>query len=251
VSRDCYSRLEQSIDSNPSAAVLAAIARVLRLNPDEIAHLHHLAGITIRPARRTTKRETVSPRIALLLSQWTDQPAVVIGRYRDVLAANELASVVNPAYQVGVNLLDHVFLDPTARELYPDWDDVARGAVAGLRAGGQIGDARLVAMVGRLSLASHEFSELWARHNVLERAEGTKRFHHRSVGTLELDYQVFQVVGTEHQTLYVFPLTSAQRDTIELLLIPSDATSTRRTDDWIEESTIDAPTESDSDAPGV
>ncbi len=38
-------RLEQGVDRNPSAQVLDALAAALRLNPDETAHLHTLAGL--------------------------------------------------------------------------------------------------------------------------------------------------------------------------------------------------------------
>ena len=48
-----------------------------------------------------------------------------------LIALDEVAAVgENP----GCNLLRHVFLDPEGREYYLDWEEIAEGAVAGLRA---------------------------------------------------------------------------------------------------------------------
>jgi len=43
VSVDYYIRIEQGRDTNPGAAVLAALATALRLDPDEREHLERLA----------------------------------------------------------------------------------------------------------------------------------------------------------------------------------------------------------------
>lgn len=46
VSADYYARLEQGRERNPSAQVIDAIGRALRLRPDEHGHLYRLAGLS-------------------------------------------------------------------------------------------------------------------------------------------------------------------------------------------------------------
>src|SRR3954468_14592377 len=53
LSPDYYSRLEQGRQANISTVVLDALARALRLDPVERAHLHDLASPT--PPRRTSE----------------------------------------------------------------------------------------------------------------------------------------------------------------------------------------------------
>lgn len=141
-----------------------------------------------------------------LIEAWPQQAAVIIGRFRDVLASNDLAVALNPGFAVGHNLVRDTFLDPASRELYLDWNDVALGAVAGLRAssGTNPDDPALAALVGELSVNSEDFATMWARHDVRAKTAGMKRYQHPLVGRLELDYQTFTVNGADEQTLHVF-----------------------------------------------
>ena len=113
---------------------------------------------------------------------------------------------VNPGFVPGRNLLEHTFLDPGGRDCYLDWEEVAEGAVAGLRAsaGAWPDDPRLASLVGELSLTSEEFRRLWARHNVRERGPGRKRYGNPFVGPITLGYESFGVNGRAGQTLFVF-----------------------------------------------
>jgi transcriptional regulator with XRE-family HTH domain len=206
VSAPYYARLEQGRDRAPSAPVLDAIAHVLQLDTEAAAHLHRL--VESGPPRRRAPRppERVSAVVRRLVDAWPLQAAVVIGRYRDVLASNELAVALNPGFCAGHNLVRDTFLEPAVRELYLDWTDVARGAVAGLRAssGADPDDPSLATLVGELSLKSEDFATMWARHDVHAKTTGMKRYRHPLVGDLELDYQTFTINGTGEQTLHVF-----------------------------------------------
>ncbi|MCO5995733.1 helix-turn-helix domain-containing protein [Actinoallomurus rhizosphaericola] len=206
VSSHYYARLEQGRDRHPSDHVLDALARVLGLNDEAAGHLRRLAQ-PVPPRRRRSRRvEKIRPGLTHLLHLWAGQPAVVVGRYRDVLAATDLAQVVNSGFIPGRNLLRHTFLDPEAREIYLDWEQIAEGAVAGLRAsaGTELDDPRLTDLVGELSLKSEDFRHMWARHDVHERTRGAKRFNTPFVGEITLDYESFSVNGACGQTLFVF-----------------------------------------------
>ncbi len=225
VSGHYYARLEQGRDRHRSAAVLDALARVLGLDEEATRHLHRLADPPPPRRRRARRPELARPSLLALVAQWTDQPAVVVGRHRDVLAANDLAVALNPGFTPGRNLLRDVFLDPSAREVYVDWADVARGAVAGVRAsaGDDLDDPRLTALVGELSLKSEEFRAMWARHDVRARAEGLKRYRHPLVGEIALQFEAFGVSGTDGQTLFVFFAEPGTRDGDSLRLLGEGA----------------------------
>lgn len=206
VSPHYYARLEQGRDRHPSPQMLQALAQVLGLDPEAAAHLRRLAEPAPARRRRVRPPEKVRPALRRLLDRWQSEPAVVVGRYRDVLAANGLARILNPGYTPGRNLLRDVFLDPAARDTYPDWEQTADGAVAGLRAsaGAEVDDRRLTDLVGELSVRSDAFRRRWARHDVRERTHGTKTFTNPFVGAVTLDYETFHLTDAPGQTLFVF-----------------------------------------------
>ncbi|MFC4016477.1 helix-turn-helix domain-containing protein [Micromonospora sp. GCM10011542] len=205
ISADYYLRLEQGRDRHPSAQVLDALARALRLDAEAAAHLHRLARPA--PARWPARRpERVPVGIRQLVGSWTDTPAFVHGRYLDVLFANPVATELAPIYAVGVNLLRAVFLVPGVPALYPASEAVAANAVAGLRSlvGAEVDEPRLTELVEELSTGSERFRRLWARHDVTARAGGGIRmFRHPRVGELELRYEKLTIAGT-NQSLVVY-----------------------------------------------
>lgn len=231
VSAPYYARLEQGRDRSPSREVLDAIAAVLRLDGESVAHLHRLAGIAGSPPTSSDlasgeSAEKVSSLVARLVEQWPGAAVLVVGRYRGVLAANPLATALNPGFATGRNLVRDTFLDPAQRALYPEWRDVAVGAVAGLRAsaGERPDDPALRQMVEELSERSDDFRAMWARHDVHAKTAGTKRFMHPEVGALELDYQTFAVNGSDGQVLHVFaaPPGTSSADALALLGIAAE-----------------------------
>ncbi len=134
ISADYYLRLEQGRDRNPSVQVLEAIARVLRLDDTATAHLLRLGadGPRRHRARPHRRKETVPPSITALLKT-LPLPAMVEGRYFDVLAANPLATALSPRFTPGANRLRSLFLDPAEQALHPQWEKSSGGIVAAFR----------------------------------------------------------------------------------------------------------------------
>jgi transcriptional regulator with XRE-family HTH domain len=221
VSVDYYVRLEQGRDSHPSEQVLEALARVLQLDDDAIAHLHELARPAPRRRRARSRPERVRPGVLRLLESWSHNPAWILGRRMDVLAYNELALMLHPSLKTERNVVRMVFLDPEAREIYPDWDAVARETVATLRAaaGPDLDDPGLTELVGELSLKSGDFRRLWARHEVKDKAAGRKRIVHPMVGELVLGYETFAVSDAPGQLLVAYHAEAGSKTEQALALL--------------------------------
>ncbi|WP_330268905.1 helix-turn-helix transcriptional regulator [Streptomyces griseorubiginosus] len=225
VSTDYYVRLEQGRERSPSAQVVDALARALGLEEDAADHLHRLA----RPAgtRSRPRPEAVSPALLRMMEGWHRTPAVVLGRCLTVLAHNVLGGALFAGHAHSGDLLRLVFLDPDAREFYPDWEAVATNSVAALRAsaGTAHEDPVMIATVGELSLRSAEFRELWARHDIRRKTRESKRFRHPLVGELTLDYESLTVNSAPGQQLVVYQAEPGSPSEQALALLGSLATA--------------------------
>jgi transcriptional regulator with XRE-family HTH domain len=185
ISVDYYLRLEQGRDQHPSAQVLDALARALRLDVKATEHLYRLSGLQAARSPRPVA-ETATDGLDQLIEQ-ISLPAIVANRYQDVLAANAIARALSPGFAPGENFLRWRLLAPAARDFFVDWDEATEVAVSGLResAAADLSDPRLRALIDELSAASDRFCELWARADVGYRT-GVLHMRHPVVGDLYL-----------------------------------------------------------------
>jgi transcriptional regulator with XRE-family HTH domain len=214
ISAEYYTRLEQGHDKHPSAQVLAAIARALRLDEPSTAHLFGLAAPVPRTRRRSRPPERVSPTVQRILDSLPLHPAFVQSRYMDVLAVNRLMTALSPMYRPGTNIVRAAFLDHAVEELFADPEERLSHAVSGLRAlaGPEVSEPRLAELVGELSVKSAEFRTLWSRHDVRPHVSGgTHRMHHPIAGDLELSYDKFLVAGADRQMLIIYQAEPGSR----------------------------------------
>ncbi|MFG1703028.1 helix-turn-helix transcriptional regulator [Nonomuraea sp. M3C6] len=195
VSTDYYIRLEQGRERHPSERVLESLAQVLDLSPEATAHMYKLAHPKLCQRRAVARRELISQDLRRLIDSWPDTPALVCDRLMNVLAVNSIADALYDSLQHRDNLLRMIFLDPAAREFYPDWEQSARSKVAHLRAtaGADLDDPRLTELVGELSVKSPDFRRLWARHDVSSKTHEKKRMRHPAVGDLTMTVEIFSV----------------------------------------------------------
>ncbi|WP_406155390.1 helix-turn-helix transcriptional regulator [Streptomyces sp. NBC_00882] len=239
VSTDYYVRLEQGRERNPSAQVIEALARVLGLEEDAVDHLHRLA----RPvAGRTQDRphpQAVSSALLRMVEGWHRTPAVVLDQCLTVLAHNVLGGALFAGHTHSGDLLRLVFLDPDARQFYPDWEPVAVNTVAALRAAAAAGheDPRLFATVGELSLRSEEFRRLWARHDIRRKTRESKRFGHPLVGELTLEYESLTVNSAPGQQLVVYQADPGSPSEQALSLLGSLAADAAHSDEAADKDT--------------
>jgi transcriptional regulator with XRE-family HTH domain len=232
LSAEYYAKLERGSLAGASPAVLDAVARALRLDDTERAHLLHLAQAAdgsdalTRPRRRATTRQWTPHRsLQWTLDAITAGPAFVSNGRMDIVAANPLArafygDLFANADNQG-NLARFNFLDPAARRFYPDWELFGDMAVAMLRreAGRDPYDKDLHDLVGELSTRSTEFRTRWGAHNVRRHGTGTKRFHHPAVGDLTLAYESLDVAAEPGlgMTIYTAEPGSSSEEGLRLL----------------------------------
>ncbi|MDT0397529.1 MULTISPECIES: helix-turn-helix domain-containing protein [Streptomyces] len=242
ISSDYYLRLEQGRDRNPSAQVLDALARVLRLDDTATGYLHQLTAPRPRTHRRFP-RPAVPPATTQLIEAM-GLPAFVTDRSLDVIAANPLATALAPSIRVGENRLRSFFLDPAEQALHTDWADTASRCVAAFRRrlGSDVDDPRVVQLVGELSLASEEFRQVWARHDVRPLGTGPIGMNHPQVGELNLTMSKLDVDGPDGIMLAVYHAEPGTGDAERLALLASLTTGpARRTADAPGVRTADGP----------
>jgi transcriptional regulator with XRE-family HTH domain len=211
VSTDWYTRLEKGHINGVSADVLDAVARALQLDEAERAHLFNLARAA-RPDRTPRRRgqSRVRPSMQRILDSMVTTPAFVRNGRLDLLAINALGrALFSPAFEDPVrpaNLARFNFLDPAARDFYPDWNNSANTTVALLRteAGRDPHNKDLADLIGELATRSDEFRVRWAAHNVKLHRTGTKRFHHPIVGDVTVDFESLDLPGDLGQKVIVY-----------------------------------------------
>jgi transcriptional regulator with XRE-family HTH domain len=242
VSVEYYAKLERGAIGGASASVLDAVARALQLDDTERAHLFDLAraadGVPSsgRPRRRTARSSAPRPSLQWALSAITDGVAFVRDQRQDLLATNVLGrAFYSPVIGDGgrtPNLARFQFLDPAARDFYPDWDLFAEMCVAIMRAeaGRDPHDKGLQDLVGELSTRSETFRRLWGAHDVRTHGSGTKRFHHPVVGDLSLAYEELAITAEPGQVLLVYTAEPGSPSAERLRLLASWAADPVTTD---------------------
>lgn len=106
--------------------------------------------------------------------------------------------------------------------MFDDWEAAAAALLAGFRrsVGRAVDGARVVELVGELSVASPEFRQLWARHDIAERTGANFVLHHPTVGPLHLDREKLAISGTDGIVLVIHH-PHAGSDTAERLALLS------------------------------
>ena len=229
VSVPYYTRLERGDLAGASDSVLDALSRALKLDDAERAHLFDLARAAnpiARPPRRRSAKQRIRPSVHQVLDAMSGAAAHVANEQLDILAANPLGRALFPDMFDGhacPNAARFLFLDPRARDFYIEWDRIAHDVVALLRsaAGRNPYDRDLSDLVGELSTRSEEFRQHWARHDVRFHISGIKRYHHRDVGDLELNYERLDLMFDTGLTIITYTADPGTRSAEALSLLGS------------------------------
>lgn len=226
VSTDYYTRLEQGRRITPSDQVIDAVANALDLDDAGRTYLRELFGATTRTTRRRAPSvQRVRPGLYQLLDSLDGNPALILGRRTDVLAANRLARALFTDFDAMPprerSYARWMFLDPATRDLFVDWEEHARNCVESLRLdlGANPDDPLARDLLATLSERSGEFRAWWAEHGVYQRTFGSKTLRHPVVGELTVEFETFTMPGDNDQTMFVYTTEpgTASREALNLL----------------------------------
>ncbi|PZG21749.1 helix-turn-helix transcriptional regulator [Nonomuraea aridisoli] len=209
VSVDYYERLEQSRNAHPSQAMLASLARALRLSVDERDHLYRLAGYA--PPLSGSTGGYVDPAMMFLLDALTTVPAHVVDDLNTVLAQNRLSQALVGSWRLGDERAGNVtwrwFTDPGSRALNlpEEHEAIGRGYTADLRAAAarRGGDAVSERLIADLLGESEEFARYWDDMAVEPLRSTRKHLIHPHAGPLDVQCD-FVLSSTTGHRLVIF-----------------------------------------------
>ncbi|MBD1539169.1 MULTISPECIES: helix-turn-helix transcriptional regulator [Pseudarthrobacter] len=235
LSVEYYTRLERGAISGASGQVLESIARALRLDDAERAHLFNLASAA-SPAARPPRRRTSKSYVPHQSLQWaldaiTAGPAFVRNGRMDLLAVNPLArAFYKDCYDMpgqSPNIARFTFLDERAQQFYPDWDAFAEVTVSILRteAGRDPHNKELHDLIGELGTRSDEFRRRWGAHNVRHHGTGFKTFNHPVVGEMTLAFEGLEMAAEPGLTLTIYTAEPGSASAERMQLLASWAAS--------------------------
>ncbi|MDO9355900.1 MAG: helix-turn-helix transcriptional regulator [Solirubrobacteraceae bacterium] len=225
LSVDYLSRLEQGRASNPSASVLAPLARALRLTDAERDHLYRLAGHAL-PGPGQINRH-ITPGLQRVLDRLTDVPVVVSAPSGEMVAANTVAEALIgelPTDPDDSNIARKVFglsPDHTRFVRTPEEHAALELILAGdlHDASGRFpNDAYLRRVITDLRAGSARFAELWDAHPVTRRHADRKSLEHPQVGRITVDCDRLSVEGSD-LTAIVYTATPGSPDADALALV--------------------------------
>ncbi len=237
ISIDYYTRLERGDLRGVSEPVLLALAEGLQLDEAEREHLFDLSRAVNSAAQSRRPRPRsgpgVRPALLRLLEGFSDAPAVLRSDRRDHLAANQLgrllyAPVHDSQHARALptdppNIARFTFLDPAARDFFPQWEASAQNLTGALRqvAGHHPHDEQLSSLIGVLATRSPDFARMWGSHQVRFHRSGGKLLHHPQVGDLELDYETLELPGDPGLAIVVYQAApgSSSADALQLLRV--------------------------------
>ncbi|MDH6622972.1 transcriptional regulator with XRE-family HTH domain [Streptomyces sp. LBL] len=226
MSADYLARLERGGGSQPSQQMAAAIARGLRLTPDERDHLFLLCGHRLQT--RQLREAHISPGLLRVMDRLQDTPSQIMGPVGETLQQTPpaVALLGDETRHTGParSALYRWFTDPAAarhRYLPDDHDLHSRVYVAVLRASAtaQGPGSPAASLVADLQ-HNKEFAELWNRQEVGLRWSSAKRFVHPEVGRIDLYCQTL-LDPDQGQSLLIFTATpgTESHDRLALLTV--------------------------------
>lgn len=212
VSTTYYTYLEQGRDVRPSAQVLEALARALRMTPAERTQLFELAHGT-PPPHGAAPAEDVHPSTRALLDALDPSPAYLVGWRWDVLAMNEAAKLLyggDFSSHAGLerNTAWWMLTDPDAARLLGMDEAKSRRMLARLRArtARYQREPAMLELCEALRAAHPRFEEWWARQEVLPQDPLTMRFDHPQLGEFELGHVAMDLAHDQDQRIVALPL---------------------------------------------
>jgi transcriptional regulator with XRE-family HTH domain len=210
VSVDYLVQLEQGRAARPSAPVVAALSRALRLDQDESAVLHRAAGLA--PATGSVTR-TVPDTVERMITRLRDWPAAVYSADWWLLRWNTAwTALLGDSAELRGRQRNVVWFEMTQPNpgvwVDPREDETFRDAIVGdLRVAflEHPDDAELADLVSALHEASPEFVERWTAARPARYRGMRKHVDHPVGGLIVLDGDVLHAPGSDVRMVVYSP----------------------------------------------
>ncbi|MBL1099215.1 helix-turn-helix domain-containing protein [Streptomyces coffeae] len=223
ISTSWYTWLEQG-RVRTSEQVLRSVARALRLNAVEAAHVLSFVEESAPPSWAPS---WASPNLLTLVRTMDPHPAVVLDPHWDLIAWNAgyAALLTDPARlrPKERNLLWLVFRWPPARSLLMDWEQDARALLGQFRARAARSpqDPRFAELVGEVLTDPHA-ARWYEQRETAGYQPAVRRFHHPVAGRLRLRYvKLAAVEEPGHHFLTYLPDDPATEEAVRMLTATS------------------------------
>jgi len=232
VSVDYVVRLEQGRASTPSAQVVSALSRALRLTGQERDHLYRLAGL--QPPSDSVITDHIPPGMQRVLTRLGETPVAVFSAdwrliwwNRGWAALLGDPSVIGPDSRSLVASRFPVAGEPSAplaarRIVSENREESDRAIVADLRraAARYPHDKRLAALIRRSADGNARFAALWREGAVGTHAEDRKTIRHSEIGDVTVDCDVLSDSDTDLKVvIYTAPPGSEDATKLDLALV--------------------------------
>jgi transcriptional regulator with XRE-family HTH domain len=218
-----YTWLEQGRDITVSEQVLESLARILQLESEERRHLFVLARGMVPVADERSEIISPPPGLQAVLDALGANPAYLVDHRFNLVAWNESACRVFGDFSLlserERNRIWHMFVHPSSRQLFVNWEQAAEHAVMNFRAAYDqyIGDAWFEHFLTDLQQKSPEFRTWWSQHNVQGVCDfyQEKELNHPQVGRLLLSSTV--LIVPVDPPLHMVTFTPCSQETVTKL----------------------------------
>lgn len=207
VSIDYIVRLEQARGLRPSANVVEALARALRLPPNERAYLFDLAQQ--RPRAADKPATAAAPPLARLVADLSPLPAMLMNHRYDILAWNgKMARLLMDFDALPPSQRNAMWLclvHPEMRDFYVDRERVVRDGIAHLRAAwaAHPDDRALTDLIAECTTRNEDFARLWADRDIKINGRGHKALRHPGAGVIAIHFEVLMPLQDPDQRLMI------------------------------------------------
>lgn len=228
ISVDYIVRLEQGRASTPSAQIVSALARALRLSRDERDHLYRLAGL--QPPGDGTITDHIPPGMQRVLTRLGETPvAVFAADWRLVWWNRSWAALLGDPSALAPedrSLVRSRFPVAGDRGRLAAWPVISenreasdRAVLADLRRASARypGDARLAALIRRTIDGNPHFARLWHDGSVGAHVEDRKTIRHPGVGEITVDCDVLSDSDTDLK-IVIYTVAPGSEDETKLAL---------------------------------
>ena len=223
ISVDYLTRLEQGRAGNPSAQVVAALCRALRLDGEDRRRLFGHAGLV--PPGQGTVPTHVTPGVQRILDRLSSTPVSVADAAWNLLVSNPpFTALMGEVHGKERNAIWRSFLGTGGRIRYDAAERHAlelvqvtelRDAVRNYPA-----DTRLRRLIRELRSNSPRFAELWDSGATGRELPTRKTIEHPQVGLVNLDCDVLSAGGSDLRiVVYTAEPGSRDAELLDLVMV--------------------------------